>query len=99
MYFFAKLNPTSGIFQNWRAHGLVSGLISDVLFRWDGISRTYVSRELAQEAVDLFRVRQDKAIVLEAIQILPQSLASLRKEPEPMPEPEVRHSTRRRLAE
>lgn len=90
MRFFARLDPISAIHKNWFVHGRVSGMLDGVLFRWDGPARVYASGEILEEAIERFRARADKAVILEVIQTLP---------PVAEPEPEVRRPARRRLAE
>lgn len=70
MRYLAKLNPNSGIYRDWKTRSRVSGIISGVLFRWDG--GAYVADELPPSAIEPFLARQDKAVILETLGVLPE---------------------------
>lgn len=55
----------------WRSQSRLSGLLDNVLFRWDGHKRLFASGALTTEEVDCFRRRSDRAVDLEIARVLP----------------------------
>lgn len=78
MHFFAKLRPNSAVWRNWRGANRLSGYLDGVLFRWD--MHDYVSSELSDAEIELFRLRADQAVLLEAIALLPEAALAAREE-------------------
>src|SRR4051812_19409156 len=67
MRFFAHINPKSAIHKQWRAGNRISGLLDGALFRWNPVKRVFEAAELPDEAIEKFRVRQDRAVILETL--------------------------------
>ena len=72
MRFFAALDPNSDIARRWRGESRLSGLLDTVLFRWEG--NRFASGELSYEEAQRFRARQDQAVRLEVIGVLPETM-------------------------
>jgi len=70
MKFFARLKRNSSIYQDWREHSRVSGFIDGIFFKLVGFD--FFTERLEAEQIDKIKARQDKAIVLEMISIIPQ---------------------------
>ena len=72
MRFLAKLDPRSALFRRWRGESRVSGILHGVLFRWNG--KTFVSEgEIPADLVPEFSNRHDKAVLVEAVGVLPST--------------------------
>jgi hypothetical protein len=97
MHFFAKIDTNSAIHRTWRSNGQVSGLLEGVLFRWDSMKKVYAATEILPENIESFKARQDKAVILETLQYIPQRFYPAVVEPlKPTPRRVVR---RRQLEE